>query len=441
MNGKNTPCIIIPGVGQSKMEQTDEHGNVIKTAWPLHMDANVMIKKIIKPYLRSIPARKDKGFTDAIHDLFCEALLPLSMLPDGTMKYNVRSVLREYPASRFTDGEKRFLYRLAPVRDLAGVIGEENIYLFAFNFFTDLYESAEQLDRFISLVKEQTGSDKVCLVPVSMGGALVTAYFDAYGQKNDIAKVMYIEAALDGSVLMSDLFRLNVDKNNGYSVLEFATSKKVSDAMRVLLSLVPWEVRYGVLYKSLGAAFETAINYSPAMWQTVPTGDYEELRGKLLAGDEFAALREKTDRFMKAQKNIRNIFAERQAAGTKIYACSGYGMRIMALSASDTIQTDTVLSTASTSLGAACAPRGQKLPASALTKDSRLSPDGSVDASTGFFRDTTWYIKGQVHNDTCFNDTVQKLVCRVMTDENFKDVFSDPALPQFIEATDSRNQK
>ena len=103
-----------------------------------------------------------------------------------------------------------------------------------------------------------------------MGGALFTAYLDAYGDKNDVAKVMFIEAALDGSVLMRDILAMNVDKYNGYSVLEFATTKGASDAMHRLLSLVPWEVRFGVLYRSLDAAFETALGLSPAFWATVP---------------------------------------------------------------------------------------------------------------------------------------------------------------------------
>ena len=434
---RQLPCIILPGMGHSKLELYRD-GKKAGAAWPLKTDAKKAARRIRGPYLKTILTRRDRGFTDAIGSYFRDVMEPLTTLPDGGMLHELRPVAREYPLSDFTDGEKRFTYRLAPVRELAKTVGEENVYLFAYNFFADLYESAEQLDRFIQTVKAQKNAEQVRLLPVSMGGAVFTAYLDACGEKNDIAQVMFIEAALDGSVLMSDLFKMNVDKYNGYSVLEFATSRQVSDAMRRLLSLVPWEVRFGVLYKSLDAAFGTVLNNSLAMWGTVPEEDYPALRDRYLSGGEHAAFREKLERFLAAQRRVRELLAAQRERGTEFYATSGYGLRIMALSANETVSTDTVLAAYSTSLGATTAPRGEKLDPSVLTPQSRLSPDGTVDASTGFLKDSTWYFRGQSHNDTAFNDTIQTLVNRCFTDPDFTDVFSDPALPQFMEATDRR---
>ncbi len=434
------PCIILPGMGHSKLELYRD-GEKVRTVWPLKTDAKAAARRIRGPYFKTVLTRKDRGFTDAIGDSFRDMMEPLSTLPDGSMKHEIRPVAREYPLSAFTEGEKRFTYRLAPVRALAETVGEDNIYLFAYNFFADLYESAEQLDRFIRTVKAQKNVPQVRLLPVSMGGAVFTAYLDAYGAKNDAAQVMFIEAALDGSVLMSDLYKMNVDKYNGYSVLEFATSRKASDAMRRLLSLVPWEVRFGVLYKSLEATYDTVTGNSLAMWSTVPKEDYPVLRDKYLAGDDRAAFREKLERFLAAQFRIREMLAERQRDGAEFYATSGYGLRIMALSANDTVSTDTVLAAYSTSLGAMTAPRGERLDPAVLTPQSRLSPDGAVDASTGFLKDATWFFKGQVHNDTAFNDTIQTLVARCLTDPDFTDVFSDPGLPQFMEAKDNRRNQ
>ena len=432
------PCIILPGMGHSKLELYDQNGNRLRTVWPLKTDAQEATKRIRGPYLRTVLARRDRGFTDAVGNYFRSVMEPLTTLPDGRMRYDVRPVVREYPLSGYTDGEKRFTYRVAPVKELAKTVGEDNIYLFSYNFFADLYESAEQLDRFIQTVKEQKHVAQVNLLPVSMGGAVFTAYLDAYGAKNDAAQVMFIEAALDGSVMMRDLFQMNIDKYNGYSVLEFATSRQVSDAMRKLLSLVPWEVRFGVLYKSLEAAFATVIGNSLAMWETVPKEDCPALWDKYLTGEEHAAFREKLARFMEAQFRVRELLGQRQEAGATFYATSGYGLRIMALSANDTVSTDTVLAAYSTSLGAMTAPRGETLDPAVLTPQSRLSPDGAIDASTGFLKDTTWFFKGQVHNDTAFNDTIQQLVSRVLTDPAYNDVFSDPDFPQFMEASDSR---
>lgn len=430
---ESLPCIIIPGMGHSKMELFDEAGQKQKTVWPLRVDEKEAARRIRGPYFRTVLTRRDKGFTDAIRAYFTDVLSPLTTLPDGRMQHDIRPVARDYPVSEYTEGEKRFTYRVAPVRELAKAIGEDRLYLFAYNFFIDLYDSADELDAFIQTVKRRHGVKQVNLLPVSMGGALFTAYLDAHGAQNDAANVMFIEAALDGSVLMSDLFRLNVDKYNGYSVLEFATSRKVSDAMRRLLSLVPWEVRFGVLYKSLDAAFSTVINNSLAMWETVPKEDLPALREAHLSDEAHAPFRRQLDRFMAAQFRIREMLGQRQEAGTKFYATSGYGLRIMALSANDTVSTDTVLAAYSSSLGALTAQRGEKLDPAILTPYSRLSPDGAIDASTGYLKDTTWFFKGQVHNDTAFNGKIQQLVRRVFTDPDFTDVFSDPAFPQFME--------
>ena len=134
----NLPCIIIPGMGHSKLELY-RGGEKVKTVWPLKTDAREAAKRIRLPYLKTVLSRRDRGFTDAIGGYFRDVLEPLTTLPDGGMRHEIRPVAREYPLSRFTEGEKRFTYRLAPVRELAGTIGEENIYLFAYNFFTDLY--------------------------------------------------------------------------------------------------------------------------------------------------------------------------------------------------------------------------------------------------------------------------------------------------------------
>ena len=133
------PCVVIPGMGHSKLELYDENGRRVRTVWPLRTDLKEAAKRIRGPYLKSVLARRDKGFTDAVSGWFRSVMEPLSTLPDGAMRYDIRPVAREYPLSGFTEGEKRFACRVAPVRELAKAIGEKNIYLFAYNFFTDLY--------------------------------------------------------------------------------------------------------------------------------------------------------------------------------------------------------------------------------------------------------------------------------------------------------------
>ena len=61
-----------------------------------------------------------------------------------------------------------------------------------------------------------------------------------------------------------------------------------------------------------------------------------------------------------------------------------------------------------------------------------------MDASTGYLKDATWYFKDQFHDATAYNDTALEIAARVMSDDDFKDIFSDAALPQFGVAQDNR---
>ena len=61
-----------------------------------------------------------------------------------------------------------------------------------------------------------------------------------------------------------------------------------------------------------------------------------------------------------------------------------------------------------------------------------------MDASTGYLKDATWYFKDQFHDATAYNDTALEIAKRVLSDDGFKDIFSDASLPQFGEASDNR---
>ena len=66
------------------------------------------------------------------------------------------------------------------------------------------------------------------------------------------------------------------------------------------------------------------------------------------------------------------------------------------------------------------------------TAHNHLSPDGVVDASVGLLPDYTFYFKGQDHEKTGSNDVIMKLATELLTNHEFKDVYSMPdRFPQF----------
>ena len=159
-----TPCIVLPGIGQSKVELLDKKGEKIKMAWPLDVNGDELLGKLKGPLMKMMLFRKDAGFSDKVASLLAEAADPVAVNPDGTMKNNVRVVT--YPRlSDCTEDEKRYIYKMVPMQKLTAVIGEENLYFFAFNSFGEPYKTARALDAYIQQVKEETGSDRVNLVP------------------------------------------------------------------------------------------------------------------------------------------------------------------------------------------------------------------------------------------------------------------------------------
>ena len=62
---------------------------------------------------------------------------------------------------------------------------------------------------------------------------------------------------------------------------------------------------------------------------------------------------------------------------------------------------------------------------------NHISPEGTVDLGTAIFPDSTFCFRHQVHDDTAYNDVALLLCKEILTNKNFKDVYSDPRFPQF----------
>ena len=432
-----TPCIVLPGIGQSKVELLDKKGEKIKMAWPLDVNGEELLGKLKAPLMKMMLFRRDAGFSDKLASLVAEAIDPVAVNPDGTMKNNVRVVT--YPRlSDCTEDEKRYIYKMVPMQKLTAVIGEENLYFFAFNSFGEPYKTARALDAFIQQVKEETGSDRVNLVPVSLGGALATAYFDAYGHKNDVKRVLYFVAALEGTHLIADVMEKNLSADDPLSLLELFASRDAVEQLKGLTAMMPAGVLETALDKALDTLLTNTVCNCGMLWATVPPDRYEALAIRWLSDTKHAALRAMTDKYWNAQKNLRAIIAQRQAAGTEFFAITGYNRRLLPIAASDKVSSDGIIHTSSCSLGATTKPLGEFYTEEEAAENLYISPDRTVDASTGFLPDATWYFKDQFHDATAYNDTALEIAKRVLSDDGFKDIYSDATLPQFGVASDNR---
>ena len=432
------PVVIVPGIGQSKVVETDDEGNVLRTVWPLQIDSEKLIETLKGPFIKMVLLRKDSGFSDAAAQAALEAMEGMAVNPDGSMRHTLRAVTYPYPLSECSADEKRYINKMAPVEKLSATVGEENIFFFAFNSFGMPYQIAEELHAFVDMVKTRTGSDKVNFLPLSLGGAVFTAYMDRYGT-DEIHRVVYMVPALQGTRTISDLFGKRLHPEHIGSLLELLVGGGVTKRMGAVMGLLPEGVLPKTAEKVVDTLLDAMFTGSGNMWACLPPETYDALADTYLSDEAHASLREQTDRYHAAQAALPQTLKTLQANGVGVYICACYGLKLPeALLSAGECSSDGVIHIASASLGATAAVPGQTLTDAQINDRAYLSPDGALDASTGALPDNTWYFANQYHDSIAYNDTALAVAFRALSDESFTDVRSDPALGQFHTQQDNR---
>lgn len=430
MSEKHTPCIIVPGIGQSMIELLDNNGHKIKMAWQLDIDGDKFVRELKFPLIRSVILRHDLGLSKKMSALVDEAVDPIATKPDGTMKNNIRVV--DYPQSvaECSEEDRKYIYRMVPMQKLGQLIGEENLYFFSYNSFGEPYKTASDLNDFIQKIKKERNCDKVNIVPVSMGGAMSVAYFDAYGHQNDIKRVMYFVAALQGTPVISDLMDMNINTGRAVSFIRFIASRQAAEGIEKIQKILPDKVFDSLIKSAVDSVRKKVVLHCPSLWSTIPPETYDYLSKKYLSDKSLSVLKEKADRFYKAQKAFPETFLKLQEQGVEFFAVTGYNLQLMPIVNSDKASSDAMINIESASLGATASPLGEKL--KNVDSDSDyISPDGTIDASTSLMPDRVWYFKDQQHDNTAYNQTALEVAARVLSDDSFNSVYSSADLPRF----------
>lgn len=402
---EKTPCILIPGFGQSKAFLQDGDNTAPVKVWPLGIDVKKAAKRIAPSYIKTVFAGRDAGFTDTAYDMFCEVFEPFSFDDNGRPKHNLFVPCDCVPVSEYKPKAREFVYKIAPLEKLAETVGEDSIYCFSYNAFDDPRDTAEKLDEFIEEVCRQKNTQKVNLVCFSMGGTVAAAYFAAYSEKAQIERAVFVAGCLGGSAIQESILLRDVDRNMGYSLLGFISGNSAVKTFKRVLSLTKWDVRYALLFRSLDAVQDTLLNTSPGMWGMLPADVLKEQSEIILAEDKYKELKTITDGIYGVISDIPDILKKTEAQSTEIFLIAGYGSRIMPLCANGSLNTDGILDIRSAAPGTTAAPLGEKLQQGAM-----LSPDGQIDASTCIFPDRTWYFEGETHATIGRSEKVKELV-------------------------------
>ena len=444
---QKTPIVLIPGFGQSetKVYDGDEYLGTINSFELPGLNVENILKQVLAPGLASIATRSDLMLSKAVKGLVDDIFKPFKTNPDGTPVYD--RVVTPYDAA-YNDlpPEKQ-----AEVQHHIAIHGLDDYndvrYYYSYDSFGSIKEVAAGLHRYLEeIVLPQTGAEKVLLVPVSQGGTVLTQFLADYPEDiKYIEKIVAVIPAFDGAQILGDVMTDNVtiyDVNYDHetvlpALLKGDTGYQVSLALRAAF---PTRVTEKLLREALEEVRQMLVVNSTMMWALCPAADYAVAKDKYLGDEAHAKVRAECDAYDAARKALPGTLQKLLADGMPIHivSCYGVGNIYPELFGSGNINSDELLTPASSGLGATYANIGETLGEGYVAKGTvcsdpdhnHLSPDGMIDASTCALPENTWFFKGVGHTYMNFREDIKNFAAKLIL-EDVKDIYSLPPYTQF----------
>lgn len=391
------PTVYVPGFAGSTI-YTDKNDTSSEATYPTVDELLEIVKKDLLPTLLTYIAT-DNG--DPFAYEFCELLNYIFKdyfyNPDGTAKGNSGAYL-PYPSN----------------------VSKSSQLTFSYDWRGDPFVAAEELNDYINYVLQKSGADQIALRCHSLGSVVVTTYLKVYG-KDKVMGIVFDSPALEGITYIGELLNGNPEfagealemgikgllDENEYNELISGLVDMLSlagitdDAAGFLDKLV--KKTAPILYKE---TLVPLFGCWPAAWALAPDkyvdGGMEYIFTNYCSGEEYVPLKEKVVKYNTDVRPYKKATLLDFDKSGRVAVISRYGYSGLPVSSTWNIHTDTVVDTASTSLGATTAPFGTSFSDDYLEgKDMALiSPDRTIDASTCLFPEKTWFIKNIKHAKT-----------------------------------------
>ncbi len=455
-----SPVIILPGINHSPTYLYDENDNPYLDADGGHVGGTLLILELSKLWgkipalvlslLGTIMLQHSIGLEKAAYNAAKAAFWVQECDNDGNFVNNLQTQRWNHPISEMTEEDKDWLYRMIPLQRVEEAIGGDHIYMFTFNLVGDPIKSAAELDEYIDMVKEQTGHDKVTLLPVSLGGTILTAYLNEYGH-GDLDQIVNVVACLNGTDIVADMMDRKWNLADEYFYHEFIPPILGDDAalgylINIVLHIIPRSGVDAILTGAISAILDSMMINCPQIWAMIPSYRYDALAERYLNDPAKKVLKEKTDRFQDARLNLeKNILAAVEdgvrvnsiAASNLDFGEQDYTFFAIVASAKEH-NSDGIINLSSTTIGATGAAGDKTLADVDYEKNTKctntahnhISPDNMVDVSTAVLPENTWIFLEQ-HHEVGNNDVVLNLV-QAIIEGKVSNVNDDPAnYPQF----------
>ena len=136
----DTPVVLVHGIGQNDTYILDENGNrqlasdgSYLNGWPLEVNVEGALKTILPTLLGSIFLRRDLGLAEIMKKGAKELFFAIQKDNEGNYLNNVEVPCFRGSMAEMTSEMKSFCYSRIPVQLAGQIIGEDNVFYFAFN--------------------------------------------------------------------------------------------------------------------------------------------------------------------------------------------------------------------------------------------------------------------------------------------------------------------
>ena len=446
-NCDRSPVIILPGINHSPTYLYNEDNTPYLDADGNHVGGTLLILELSKLWgtlpglvislLATIGLQHSVGLEQAAYKAASAAFWVQECDNNGNHINNLQTQRWNHPISEMTPDDKDWLYRMIPLQAVEKEIGGDHIYLFTFNLVGDPMKSAEELDAYIEMVKKQTGHDKVTLLPVSLGGTILTAYLDKYGH-DGIDQIVNAVACLNGTDIVADFYAREWHLCDHYLYHDFIPkifvesndSPTLGYLINTLLHIFPRSGIDALLSGAMSGILDTMMLNCPQFWAMIPSYRYDALAERYLT--DKPVLKARTDRFQQARLNLNQNILDAVADGVRVNSIAGANLDLgeqmytyfNIVASADKVNSDGIINLSSTTLGATGAPGEKTLSDIEYEKNTyctnpdhnHVSPDNMVDASTAILPENTWIFLEQ-HHEVGNNDVVLNLAKAIILGE------------------------
>ncbi|MBR3818736.1 MAG: hypothetical protein IKJ41_06255 [Clostridia bacterium] len=443
----HSPVIVLPGINHSPTYLYNENDEPVMYNGS-HIGGTLMIlneaalsagniAKLIASAFATIAFQTNIGLDKVAYNFVSEIFKYQRCDENGNHVENLKTQRWNHSLEKMTEDELDWTYRMVPIKTLVDEIGEDHVYFFTFNLVGDPMDSADELDEYIEMVKKQTGHDKVTLLPVSLGGTILTAYLDKYGHEK-LDRVVNTVACLDGTDIVADFFAREWRLDDEYLYHQFMTnifaeskgSTTLGYLINSILHIIPRSGVNAFLSGAISGILDTLMLNCPQFWAMLPSYRYDALAARYLA--DKPVLKERTDRFQIARLNLRQNILDAVADGVKVDSIAGANLDLgeemyryfNIVASAEKVNSDGIVNLSSTTLGATGAAGKSTIDDVDYEKNTRctnpdhnhVSPDNMVDTSTALLPENTWIFLDQ-HHEVGYNDVVLNLAKAIILGE------------------------